>query len=67
MVVENALKSIFYPSFITKTKVIGDGVLKCEDLWILIQVWIDLVYLVFRTFTEDKVPTEASSLCCFIV
>ena len=36
-------------------------------MWIFTQVWIDLVFSVFRTFTEDKVPTAAASysLCIF--
>ena len=36
---------------------------------ILIQVWIDIVYSVSKTFTEDKVPTAAASysLCIFFV
>ena len=36
-------------------------------MWIFTQVWIDLVYSVFRTFTEDKALTAAAcySLCSF--
>ena len=38
-------------------------------MWIFTQVWIDLVYSVFRTFTEDKALTAAAcySLCSFFV
>ena len=38
-------------------------------MWIFTQVWIDLVYSVYRTFTEDKALTAAAcySLCSFFV
>ena len=64
----NCFKKYFLslPLFITKTKVMGGlKMWRCVDIYTSLD-W-SCIYSVFRTFTEDKVPTAAASysLCIF--